>query len=693
MRITLRKKLSFSYIAIVTLCAAAISLPITLIEMKNAKADVEENAKTQMEIAYSKIDKFLSEPEITLNSLSYFMSVTDSHNKESIESFQKQSTFGKEDVAMFFYASKDSIKDGGYFYNDKDWNPNPDFNHTQTDWFKAAHLTKKIVFSDPHRDEQSGNMVISLSKSYYEEDIFKGITGLNLYLKEIEKATNSVKLSKNAKVFLIDKYGRYITNEDRSKLINGNFYEDYEVFSNFKTEIYTENLFVNLNIDDLYLATKKMPSICGWTLVTVGPKAEIFNRVFQTLIIIAVIVAGSIVGAVIIGIFTALSISKPIREIGSSLKTISTGNADLTNRLKIKSNDEISDVANGFNGFMGKMQEIVKEIKISRDNLSKAGDSLSNSTSDTSSSITQILANINSIHSQIISQGASVQQTAGAVNEIAESIISLEKLIENQVESVEVASTTVKEMIGNIDSVNNSVEKMVDSFESLSQDAINGSQKQQNVNDRINQIVSQSKMLQEANTAISAIAEQTNLLAMNAAIEAAHAGEAGKGFSVVADEIRTLSETSADQSRTIGEQLLKIQGSIADVVEASSESSAAFVSVSDKIKNTDQIVREIKFAMENQQAGSQKITDALEQMNDSSALVRASSKEMELGNKTILDEISKLQDATNIIQTGMNEMAMGAEKINETGSDLSRISDKMKQSIKYIGREIDQFKI
>ena len=382
-----------------------------------------------------------------------------------------------------------------------------------------------------------------------------------------------------------------------------------------------------------------------------------------------------------------------ISNVTKQLEEMATGEADLTKRVTLRIRDEIGFLVINFNAFCDKLQTIIAETKRSKDELAVSGDAMASSTQDTASSITQIIANIDSISHQINTQASSVQQTAGAVDEIASNIESLNHMIENQSNGVSQASAAVEEMIGNISSVNHSVEKMASSFDELETNANTGFKKQNDVNERIQQIEEQSEMLQDANTAISSIAEQTNLLAMNAAIEAAHAGEAGKGFAVVADEIRKLSETSSAQSKTIGEQLTKIKSSINEVVSASNESSRSFSIVSQKIQETDQLVMQIKAAMEEQNQGSQQITEALKTMNDSTEEVRSASVEMQNGNKMILEEVQQLQSASTTMKSSMDEMSVGARKINETGTALGEISQQVRGAINKIGSQIDLFRV
>ena len=575
-------------------------------------------------------------------------------------------------------------------------------NVAERDYFKAIMQQGKEQFvDDPVIGKTTGQPVIHITRALKDKSgrtfaMISGVINIKLLTAEIGR----IKIGESGFGYLLASDGTVIAHPQSDLVMNRNFVTDNSMgeenikIAKAMTSRQQGEGWKKSNLHKgkdliVYRPIEGTP----WSMALSIPDNQIYDLVYKIGNLMTLFAAITVLGLIFTSGFLLLKSLKPLQIVERAITDIASGDADLTRRININSENEIGQVVKGFNAFTEKLNEIIRDIKTSKEDLGIAGEDMSSSSQDTASAIAEILANIDSMRNQIVNQSASVEETAGAVNQIASNIDSLERMIEMQSSGVTQASAAVEEMIGNIKSVNNSVEKMASSFTSLQNDVTVGISKQQAVNERIQQIEQQSAMLQEANSTISAIAEQTNLLAMNAAIEAAHAGDAGKGFSVVADEIRKLSETSTAQSKTIGEQLTNIKDSINEVVTTSADSNTAFESVSHKINETDQLVIQIKAAMEEQEAGSNQITDALHSMNDSTVEVRNAAVEMSEGNKSIIEEVRRLQDVTSAMRSSMDEMGVGARTINETGVALNSIAGKMQEAIGKIGKQIDQFKV
>jgi methyl-accepting chemotaxis protein len=568
-------------------------------------------------------------------------------------------------------------------------------------YFKAIMEEGKDEYIDnPATSKTTGMPIIHIAHAVIVGGQRIGFFAGVVPLTTIQETIRNIKLGDTGYAWLLAGDGTVIAHQDASLSMKKNFltdlgeeHADLTELAKHMTAGKTDTAWVNdLNgskVCVVYIPVVNTP----WSFAFAVSQDQVHrtaNELSRTMIITATLILFILLLISGIIIYRAL---KPLEIVKNTVMDIASGNADLTRRIEVKSNNEIGAVVQGFNKFSEKMQTIITELKNSKDQLATIGEDLHADTQETATAITQILSDIETVSGHITNQSSGVEETAGAVNEIASNIASLERMIESQASGVTEASAAVEEMIGNINAVNTTVEKMAGSFAVLEQNAMDGAKKQIDVNERIEQIEKESEMLQEANTAIADIATQTNLLAMNAAIEAAHAGEAGKGFSVVSDEIRKLSETSSVQSKTIGTQLNKIKESINSVVQASEESSKAFNALTQGIRSTDELVRQIKNAMEEQKEGSKQITETLHSMNDSTTEVRTASSEMSEGNKAILEEVKSLQEATTGMKDSMTEMSLGAKKINETGKALMDVASRVKTSIENIGEQVDQFKV
>ena len=686
----IRVKLMLSYGFVALLSILLVSIPILVSQVSEIKENINSVANSQMQQATNSIDAFLNKPGIIVKDASRYVLRSGLNQADAEKDFNAM-LGGDPGLYSLYFTDTVPMNNGGRFISSDGWIPESDYDKTSRDWYSQAVRTSDLVLTDPYVDATTGDLVATVAYGVREDGAVRGVVGIDIMLTDMNSMIQNLKLSRGGISFIIDEKGYYLTNEDSSKILNSNFFDDYKSLLSHKNSI--NSTMLNLNTKGLYFACSPIERSNGWVFVTVGKSSELFASFTRNVVLIISMAVISLIVSLLIAFMFATGIVNPIKSVDRTVNQIASGNADLTQRLKVTSNDEIGSLGNGFNKFMEKLQDIISQIQCSKENLTDVENVLSASVQDASSSITEILSNIESVGNQVGSQVNAVSQTSAAVAEIAENINSLENMIEKQASGVSTASSAVEEMIGNINSVNQSVEKMAMSFEALEENSKAGIEQQQFVNHQVSEVAVQSKTLQDANLAIASIASQTNLLAMNAAIEAAHAGEAGKGFAVVADEIRKLSETSSEQSKRIGAELHKIVETINTVVEASAKTSESFAQVSELIAATDELVRQIRSAMEEQNQGSKQILDSIKIMNDNTFEVKTASHEMKEGNQMILGEVQNLQNTTLIIKESMTEMSAGAKSMNQTSASLSEISSQVSGAITKIGEEIDQFTV
>ena len=376
-----------------------------------------------------------------------------------------------------------------------------------------------------------------------------------------------------------------------------------------------------------------------------------------------------------------------------AIHNLASGDADLTYRLNIERNDEIGAFCSDINKFLENQQNMIIQMKTAQDNLSEIGTKLTNESTSSASAVSQIMANIQGVRTQVGYQNVSLETTAQSATETTSGINHLDDLIENQSAAIIESSASIEEMVGNIASVSNSMLRMSDDFKTLMSVTTEGHDLQKDVDVRVKVMVDQSRQLVDANSIIAQIASQTNLLAMNAAIEAAHAGEAGAGFSVVADEIRKLAENASIQSKAISSELNKISQSIGEVVHSSQRSQEAFALISEKIGATDNLVQEISGAMAEQKVASQQVLEALRDINDTSTDVNSTAKEMKNAALVTSQEMDKLSQIAATVSGSMDEMTAGVVDMNNSAQTVSDLARETQDQIQSINQLIHRFKV
>ena len=247
--------------------------------------------------------------------------------------------------------------------------------------------------------------------------------------------------------------------------------------------------------------------------------------------------------AFMIILIVRVNIIKPAKVASKHINTIidgiQQGEGNLTERLEVKSNDEIGQLAMGINAFLDQLQGIMVKLRGSSEGMNSQVSNIKlsivtseGSASEVSATMQQMSASMEEIAATldtIASDSRIVMDSVQGMKDLAKEGVHVTDVIKIKAEDIRKDATTSKE---------NTI-KMIDANKVLLETAIENSRSVDKINELTNDILG--------------IASQTNLLALNASIEAARAGEAGRGFAVVADEIRELAERSKNTANNIQE--------------------------------------------------------------------------------------------------------------------------------------------
>lgn len=318
-----------------------------------------------------------------------------------------------------------------------------------------------------------------------------------------------------------------------------------------------------------------------------------------------ILAIASIAIAIIMSYAVARAITTNVVNTLNLLKDIAEGEGDLTQRLEVNGTDEIAQLADAFNTFARKIEEMVIEvnevgqsIRVSAGEIAMGNTDLSHRTEEQASSLEET--------------AASMEQMTASVKQNADNARQANQLVSSTRDLAAKGGETVQRTVTAMEDINSSSRRVAD-------------------------IIS----------VIDGIAFQTNLLALNAAVEAARAGEQGRGFAVVAGEVRNLAGRSAEAAKEIKTLIADSVQKVEHGTELVDESGKTLDEIVMAVKKVSDIVSEIAAASQEQATGIGEVGSAINQMDDvtqqNAALVEeaaAASESMEEQSNQLIEEMS-----------------------------------------------------
>lgn len=392
-------------------------------------------------------------------------------------------------------------------------------------------------------------------------------------------------------------------------------------------------------------------------------KADSAREYSRTIGLEGIIIAGTILAAIALGLFIASLITKPVRQAQKVAEALAGG--DLTKKVDFRHQDEIGLLAKAINTAIDNLRDLIAKIAEVSEQVAGSSQQLSASGEEVGQATSQVAVSINELAKAADEQAKAAQASTQVVNDMVTSIQQVATAADKMISDANVVVETSRQG-------NEFAHKAIKQIEVIA-DAADQTAK------AVNSLGEMSLQIGRIVDVITGIADQTNLLALNAAIEAARAGEQGRGFAVVAEEVRKLAEQSREAAEQIAGLIERTQQETANAVHTM-ETAEKQVSVGiDVVRQTNEAFEAIQ--------------QAVEVLVKQIGLVSSVSEQLSNGTGVIVSAIETVAATAQESAAGTEEISASAEEQNASVEEIAAASSALADLAQELQRLIDRFRL